>query len=157
MIIGIIAIAKNFAIGRGGKLPWHYSADLKFFKHTTIGNAVVMGSNTWRSIGHPLPERLNVVLSRSNNSKLPSEVMQLASKQEVLDLARYTIRDTYIIGGAQVYREFADVIEKWIVTYVPDDVTDADTFMPSDFLDAFSETASVELGEGLVVKTLLKK
>ena len=48
MIIGIVAIAKNFAIGKDGKLPWHHSADLKFFKETTTGNAIVMGANTWR-------------------------------------------------------------------------------------------------------------
>ena len=53
MIIGIVAIADNLAIGKEGKLPWHYSADLKHFKQTTTGNAVVMGSNTWRSIGKP--------------------------------------------------------------------------------------------------------
>ncbi|HSK71207.1 MAG TPA: dihydrofolate reductase, partial [Pyrinomonadaceae bacterium] len=64
-IIGIVAIAQNYAIGRGGKLPWHYSADLKFFKETTLNNAVVMGFNTWKSIGKPLPKRLNIVLSRS--------------------------------------------------------------------------------------------
>ncbi len=46
MIVAIVAIAKNFAIGRDGKLPWHHSADLKFFKQTTLGNTVVMGRNT---------------------------------------------------------------------------------------------------------------
>jgi len=74
VIIGIVAIAKNYAIGKDGKLPWHYSSDLKFFKETTAGNAVVMGSNTWRSIGKPLPNRLNVILSRSGLD-LPSGVL----------------------------------------------------------------------------------
>ncbi|HCA57471.1 MAG TPA: dihydrofolate reductase, partial [Blastocatellia bacterium] len=66
-LIGIVAIAENFAIGKGGKLPWHYPADLKFFKETTTGNAVVMGRTTWDSIGRPLPNRLNIVLSRSGS------------------------------------------------------------------------------------------
>jgi len=57
MIIGIVAIAKNHAIGKGGKLPWHYPADLRFFKQATTGSAVVMGMNTWASIGKPLPDR----------------------------------------------------------------------------------------------------
>ena len=65
MITAIVAIARNFAIGRDGKLPWHYSADLKFFKRTTSGHTVVMGFNTWKSIGKPLPNRLNIVLSRT--------------------------------------------------------------------------------------------
>lgn len=50
MIIGIVAVAKNFAIGKDGKLPWHYSADLKFFRQTTTGNAVVMGFHTWSTL-----------------------------------------------------------------------------------------------------------
>ncbi len=65
MIIGIVAVAKNFAIGKDGKLPWHYSADLKFFKETTLNHAIVMGFNTWNSIGKPLPKRLNIVLSQN--------------------------------------------------------------------------------------------
>ncbi|MEO6049901.1 MAG: dihydrofolate reductase, partial [Pyrinomonadaceae bacterium] len=93
MIIGIVAISKNFAIGRGGKLPWHYGADLKFFKATTTGNAIVMGANTWRSIGKPLPDRLNIVLSRSGKVEAPPDVMKLSSKSEVLELAKYLNRD----------------------------------------------------------------
>lgn len=157
MIIGIVAIAKNFAIGKDGKLPWHHSADLKFFKETTTGHAVVMGANTWRSIGKPLPNRLNVVLSGSSSVTPPAEVMRLSSKEEILDLAQYLNRDVFIIGGAKVYTEFADVIEKWIVTYVPDEVTDADTFMPRDFLAGFKEVESRDLGDGIHVKILGKK
>ncbi len=157
MIIGIVAIAKNFAIGKDGKLPWHHSADLKFFKETTTGNAVVMGANTWRSIGKPLPNRLNIVLSGNSSVTPPAEVMRLSSKDEILDLAQYLNRDVFIIGGAKVYAEFADVIEKWIVTYVPDEATDADTFMPRDFLAGFEEVESRDLGDGIHVKILGKK
>ena len=64
MIIGIVAVDRNGAIGKGGKLPWHYSADMKFFKQTTTGNACVMGFKTWRTLKNPLPNRLNIVLSR---------------------------------------------------------------------------------------------
>ena len=64
MIIGIVAVDRNGAIGKGGKLPWHYSADMKFFKQTTMGNACVMGYNTWLTLKKPLPNRLNIVLSR---------------------------------------------------------------------------------------------
>ena len=157
MIIGIVAIAKNFAIGKDGKLPWHHSADLKFFKETTTGHAVVMGANTWRSIGKPLPNRLNVVLSGTSSVTPPAEVMRLSSKEEILDLAQYLNRDVFIIGGAKVYAEFADVIDKWIVTYVPDEATDADTFMPRDFLAGFEEVESRDLGDGIHVKILGKK
>ena len=152
MIIGIVAISKNYAIGRGGKLPWHYAADLKFFKETTTGNAVVMGANTWRSIGKPLPNRLNIVLSGSSSVTPPPEVMRLSEKVEVLDLARYLNRDLYVIGGAKTYADFADVIEKWIVTEVPLMVDDADTFMPRDFLSGFEQVEVKKLDDNLVVK-----
>src|SRR5438045_9047737 len=109
-IIGIVAIANNYAIGRGGKLPWHYPADLKFFKETTTGNAVVMGANTWRSIGKPLPDRLNIVLSRSGNIGAPAEVMRLSSADEVVELSELLNKDVFIIGGAKTFEEFADVI-----------------------------------------------
>src|SRR5437879_406067 len=118
-IIGIVAIAKNLAIGRGGKLPWHYSSDLKFFKETTMGHAVVMGANTWRSIGRPLPGRLNIVLSRSGNAEVPATVRLVRSRDEVLDLAAAVDTDVFIIGGAEVFKAFADDVDKWIVTKVP--------------------------------------
>lgn len=155
-IIGIVAIAKNFAIGKDGKLPWHYSADLKFFKETTLGNAVVMGFNTWKSIGKPLPKRLNIVLSRSNSIENQPNVLLARSKDEVLALAKFLKGDLFIIGGAKTYENFADVIEKWIVTEVLDEVKDADTFMPKDFLDSFELTETKELEDNLRVKTFEK-
>ena len=154
MIIGIVAISKNYAIGKDGKLPWHYSADLKFFKETTTGNAVVMGSNTWRSIGKPLPNRLNIVLSRSGKTEAPPDVMKLSSVDEVVELSKYLNRDVFIIGGAKTYVEFADVIDKWIVTLVPDKIEDADTFIPANFLDGFELEETKDLGNDLQVKIL---
>ncbi|HEX3102022.1 MAG TPA: dihydrofolate reductase [Pyrinomonadaceae bacterium] len=157
MIVGIVAISKNYAIGKDGKLPWHYSADLKLFKETTTGNAVVMGANTWRSIGKPLPNRLNVVLSRTGNVDTPASVMKLSDTGEVVDLAQYLNRDVFIIGGAKVFADFADVIEKWIVTEVPVTVEDADTCMPADFLDGFELSETRELEGGLTVKILHRR
>lgn len=154
MIIGIVAIAKNLAIGKGGKLPWHYSADLKFFKETTTGNAVVMGSKTWQSIGKPLPNRLNIVLSRSETKFTPPSVMQLESADEVVELAKYLNRDVYIIGGADIFMVFSDLIDKWIVTDVPVEIADADTFMPADFLAEFEQDEVQELDDGLRVRKL---
>ena len=152
MIIGIVAISKNYAIGRGGKLPWHYSADLKFFKETTTGHAVVMGAHTWRSIGKALPERLNIVLSRSGSIELPEGVQLVRSKDKVLAIAATIDTDVFIIGGAKVFEAFAGDIDRWIVTRVPIDVEDADTFMRRDFLDGFDLESTRNLGEGLTVE-----
>lgn len=156
-IAGIVAIAKNRAIGRDGKLPWHYSADLKFFKEITTGNAVVMGYNTWKSIGKPLPNRLNIVLTRSHSIPEQPDLFVLGSKEEVLKLIEGRVRDTFIIGGASIYKEFADVIDGWIVTEIPETIEDADTFMPEDFLDGFELDGEKNLGEGLNVKIYSRK
>ena len=157
MIVAIIAIAENYPIGKGGRLPWHYPADLKYFRETTTGNAVVMGANTWRSIGKPLPHRVNVVLSGSLSVIPPSGVILLKEKVDVIDLSSQLDGDMYIIGGAKIYKAFAEDIEKWLVTSIPESVPDADTFMPRDFLDGFVQTDSQKLDGGLIVKTFCRK
>lgn len=156
MIIGIVAIAKNYAIGKDGKLPWHHPSDLKFFKQTTTGNAVVMGSNTWRSIGKPLPNRLNIVLSRNGNIEQQPGVLRLRSKEELMALSAYLKCDIFIIGGAKTYENFSDVIEKWIVTEMPETVDDADVFMRNDFLDGFVQSETNRLTDELTVRTFAK-
>ena len=156
-IIGIVAIAQNFANGKDGKLPWHYPADLKFFKETTLQSAVVMGFNTWQSIGKPLPKRLNIVLSRANRLEHQPNVLLVRSREEVLALAKYLNCDLYIIGGAETYKNFADVIEKWFVTEIPESVADADAFMPQDFLENFDLKDKMQLAENLFVKVFQRK
>ena len=157
MIVGIVAIAKNFAIGKAGKLPWHYSADLKFFKQTTSGNAIVMGRKTFDSIGKPLPNRLNIVLSRSATFEMSANILSFRSKEQVLALKNYLKGDIFIIGGATIYQEFADVIEKWIVTEIPETIEDADAFMSKDFLNEFEEIEKIELDENLFAKIQVRK
>lgn len=152
MIIGIVAIAQNLAIGKDGKLPWHYSADLKFFKQTTVDKTVVMGFNTWESIGKPLPKRLNIVLSRTRKIENQPNVLLLRNKTEVLALSKYLNCDLFIIGGAETYKNFADVIEKWIVTEIPETVEEADAFMPEDFLNDFNLRETKMLENDLKVK-----
>ena len=156
MIIGIVAIAKNFAIGRDGKLPWHYAADLKFFKDTTTNHAIVMGFNTWKSIGKPLPKRLSVVLSRSNSIENQPNVLLLRSVEEVLALSKYLNGDLFIIGGAETYKNFAATIEKWIVTEIPQTIEDADAFMPRDFLDGFDLRENKQFDNNLDMKVFVR-
>jgi len=88
-IVGIAAVDRNGAIGKGGKLPWHYKADLRFFREQTIGHACVMGRNTWISLLKPLPNRLNIVLSRNSGFTLPPGVILLRDAESVLSLAPY--------------------------------------------------------------------
>jgi dihydrofolate reductase len=152
-IIGIVAISRNGAIGKGGSIPWHYSADLKFFKQQTIGHVCVMGSRTWRSLKKPLPERLNIVLSRkAQEVEVQESVIVLRDKQAVLSLKPYLSGDLFIIGGQEIYRTFLGEIDKWLVTEIPLMIEDADTFMPEDFLDGFKPYDSRQLEEHLTVK-----
>lgn len=152
-IIAIVAVSKNLAIGRDGSLPWHYPSDLKFFKSKTTGNAVVMGYTTWQSIGRPLPNRINLVLSRSRDVDGFSDVKVVRSRDDVLEFSKSADVDTYIIGGAETYKLFAEDIDEWIVTEVPIEVPDADAFMPPTFLDGYTQVSTQDLGDGLTVKT----
>lgn len=152
MIIGIAAVDRKGAIGKGGKLPWHYSADMKFFRETTTGHAVVMGRKTWLSLGKPLKNRLNIVLSRDSSIEPEESLLVLSDLDSVISFNKSITTDLFVIGGAQIFSAFLPHIEKWIITEVPLTVSGADTFMPEDYLHEFEATESKELGEGLVVK-----
>lgn len=151
MIIGIVAVDRNGAIGKGGKLPWHYSADMKFFKETTTGNACVMGYKTWLTLKKPLPNRLNIVLSRKSEIEAQDSVVVLRDLESVLATAQDLKYDLFVIGGEQVYRSFLPYIEKWIVTEVPLTIEGADAFVPENYLAGFTLTDSNKIDEGLKV------
>jgi dihydrofolate reductase len=136
-IIGIVAVDGNGAIGKGGGLPWHYRADMKFFKEQTSGNACVMGYRTWLTLKRPLPGRLNVVLTRRAEVEPRESVVWLRDKESALSLKDYLRCDLFVIGGAQVFEMFRDEIDRWLVTQIPSAVEGADTFMPAGFLEGF--------------------
>lgn len=151
-ITGIVAVDMNGAIGKDGGLPWRYPADLRFFKEQTTGHAVLMGRRTWRSLGKPLPNRLNIVLSREASHGASEPVVWLREASHARALAPYLRCDLFIIGGAQIFETFSRDIERWIVTEIPLAVEGADTFMPPDFLEGFDEYDSRTLDDELVVR-----
>ena len=157
MIIGIVAVDRNLAIGKHGKLPWHYSADMKFFKQTTIGNAVVMGRRTWSTLKGPLPNRQNIVLTRNGGIEVPQAVRVMKDVQSVIDFAKTLDNHLFVIGGAKVYEAFLPHIDRWLVTEVPLSVEGADTLMPRNFLDGFQMYETRQLDEGLRVKFYERK
>lgn len=124
MIAYVVAYSKNRVIGKEGKLPWHLPNDLKHFKNITEGKTVVMGKKTYLSIGKPLTNRKNVVMTRSRD--FHSEGVDVAhSKEEVLSYKE----DLYIIGGEQIYSLFFDVVDRLYITEI-DIVVEGDTFFP---------------------------
>ena len=152
MIIGIAAVDRKGAIGKRGKLPWHYSADMKFFRETTTGHAVVMGRKTWLTIGKPLKNRLNIVVSRDRNIEPQESLIVLSDIDSVLSFNKSLSTDLFVIGGAQIYEAFLPHVEKWIITEVPLTVQGADAFMPEDYLEGFKAVDATPLGDDLVVK-----
>jgi len=151
-IIGIVAIDRNLAIGKDGKLPWHYSADMKFFKETTIGNTVVMGRRTWLTLKGPLKDRTNVVLSRDPEITSNDSIIVMRNVGEVIELSQKQDAHLFVIGGAKVYEAFLPFVERWVVTEVPLSVEGADTFMPANFLAGFEMYELRQLDEDLRVK-----
>ena len=157
MIIGIVAVDRNGAIGKGGKLPWHYSTDMKHFKATTTGHACVMGYRTWLTLKRALPNRLNIVLSRKSDIEPQESMIVLRDVESVLSIAQSLDSDLFVIGGAQVYQSFLPYIEKWIVTEVPVTVAGADAFVPENYLAGFELTESRKIDEGLKVSSYTRK
>lgn len=113
-MIAIAAMALNRVIGHEGRIPWHLSGDLRFFKKTTMGHVVVMGRKTFESIGKPLPGRENVVLSRREVSapgvvwaRRPEDVPRPADG-----------RKAFVIGGEQVYKLLLQECDELLLTVV---------------------------------------
>ncbi len=156
MIIGIVAVDRQGAIGKGGKLPWHYSADMKFFKQTTTGHACVMGYKTWLTLKKPLKDRLNIVLSRNSEVEPQDSVVVLRDPNSIVSLSQYLRCDLFVMGGEQVYRAFLPYIEKWIVTEVPLTVEGADAFVPKDYLQGFKPSESMRLEQDLTVSVYVR-
>jgi dihydrofolate reductase len=152
MIIGIAAVDRKGAIGKGGKLPWHYAADMKFFRETTTGHAVVMGRKTWLTIGKPLKNRLNIVLSHDLSIEPQESLLVLGDVDSALSFYKSLTTDLFVIGGGQIYQAFLSHIDKWIITEVPLTVSGADAFMPEGYLDGFEVENSKSLDDDLVVK-----
>lgn len=151
MITGIAAVARNAAIGKNGQMPWHYSSDMKFFRETTTGHVVVMGRKTWLSLGKPLKNRVNVVLSKARDFQLPTGVEVRHTVREVLD--EFSNHEIFVIGGGQIYSLFLSHIDRWLITEVPLTIEDADAFMPKNYLEGFTEVSANQLEDGLIVRT----
>ena len=98
----IVAVARNGVIGKDGTLPWHVSEDLKHFKKTTSGHAIIMGRNTHESIGKALPGRRNIVVTRTAGAVFRG-CETAHSLEEAIALARTTDDCPFIIGGASLY------------------------------------------------------
>lgn len=126
MISLIVATAENRVIGIHNKMPWHMPADLAYFKKITTGHFVVMGRKTFESIGKPLPNRTNIILTRDETFKAEG-CQVLHSIDDALELAK--TERLFVIGGAEIYRQFLPYADKVYVTYIHQSF-EGDTFFP---------------------------
>jgi len=133
----LAAVSANQVIGLNNALPWHLPADLRHFRQLTTGHIVVMGRRTFDSIGKPLPDRTNVVLTRQHNTHLPG-VITANSIQEVLDHFSGDNRQIFIIGGAEIYRQTLPFCQRLYLTEIQQDFA-GDTFFPEYDRDDWRE------------------
>lgn len=134
----IAALAANRIIGRDGDLPWRLPDDLKRFKRLTVGKTVLMGRKTWVSLGRPLPDRDNWVLSRDNTFK-PVGATVFGTLDQALNAAQH--RELVVIGGAELYRQTLHLATRLELTEVQSEV-DGDTWFPAVDPADWTETAS---------------
>lgn len=141
MSVNIIVAVGNyvpnhgFPIGIKGNMPWHNKADLKWFKDTTTGHPVIMGRKTFEAIGHPLPNRMNIVVTSRTHiwqDNTDTNIRICDKLEEAIKFAKTIDEEIFIIGGASIY-DYAlsqNLVDKVLIDMLAVDVPDADTFFP---------------------------
>jgi len=140
MITIIAAIAKNNALGKDNDLIWHLPSDLKRFKKVTSGHHILMGRNTFESIGKPLPNRTTVIITR--NKRYKKEGCKVAySIEKAIEIAKDD-DEIYIIGGAQIYKQAIEkgLVDRLDITIVHQEF-EADVFFPEIDLKIWKEVS----------------
>ena len=155
MISIIVAVAKDGAIGKGGKMPWRIPGEQQQFKELTTGHVVIMGRRSYEEIGHPLPNRKNIVVSKTKvfswenliTAKSLEEALSLAGEEEI-----------FIAGGAELFQKALPLADRIYITYVDLEVPDADRFFP-DFPEEEYKREEIEKvgGETSYLRVLYTK
>ncbi len=133
-LISIVAASENNVIGIDNKMPWHLPDDLKFFKKTTSGSPVIMGKNTWLSLGcKALPNRLNIIISQTLEDN-QQDAKVFATLHDALDWlkneATEDIEKAFIIGGGQLYKATMHLIDEMFITRVHTHIDAGMVFFP---------------------------
>lgn len=141
----IVAVSKNWAIGKNGTMPWHLPEDLKYFKATTLNKPILMGRNTFASLGKPLPDRQNIVITkdvefrklfeREQEQEQNNKLSFCSNLQEGLKLAdefadKLRTSEIMVIGGGSIYAQLMRYAHKIYISHIDVEIADADTFFP---------------------------
>ncbi len=141
MVISMIsALAENRFIGNKNTLPWHLPADFKYFKEKTLGKTIILGLNTFKSIGEkPLPNRKHIILNKDANYKVPENCFLATSIDQALEMAKND-GEVMICGGASVYNQFLPMADRLYLTYIHQSF-EGDTFFPEVDMNQWKEVS----------------
>lgn len=141
MISLMVAHDPNHVIGRDNQLPWHIPEDLAYFKKHTVGKGIVMGRNTYESIGRPLPKRRNIVVSRQEDLKIEGADV-VNSLEAAVRLAEEVHEEVMIIGGEQIFKSILPKADRLYITLIHNEF-EGDTFFP-EYGDGWNLTSESE-------------
>ena len=143
MISLIAAIGKNNELGKNNTLVWDMPTDLKYFRNKTKGHTVIMGRKTFESIGHPMPNRQNIVITRDKNYA-SSGIDVVHSLDEALKLAPKTEKEIFIIGGTEIFKIAMNIADRLYITHIDAEDKEADTFFPEIIPVVWNEVSREE-------------
>jgi dihydrofolate reductase len=122
----IVATSKNNVIAKNGTIPWHCSEDMKFFRRMTTENSILMGRKTWDTLGKPLKNRENIVITRNSDS-IHGDVIVVNSLEKAFEKAT---RDIFVIGGGEIYKQAMPYVTRIYRSLIDIDILDGDVFFP---------------------------
>ena len=142
----IVAASQNGIIGNQGKLPWHIPEDLKWFHSKTRGHIIIMGRKTFESLPAPLPDRLNIVVTRNRDYSKPG-ILVTPNFDSAVELARQYVdqygEEVFIGGGGEIYRETLKTCDRLYLTLIHKNY-EGDAFFPVKELDHFETIERVD-------------
>jgi len=141
-IILIVAMAENRVIGKDNTIPWTIPGEQTRFKQITMGHPLIMGRKTWQSIGHPLPGRRNIVVTRNPSFHYPG-VEVVHSLDQGLDVCKFESK-VFIIGGEQIFELALPLADTLILTILPETIV-GDTYFPEFSSHDFSKTSTEQI------------
>lgn len=133
----VAAVAKNGVIGADGRLPWHLPEDLKHFKNLTLGHPIIMGRRTWQSLGKPLPDRENIVISRKAGFEAPGASVAASLEAAIALCTGEPV--AFVIGGAEIYAAALPFANGVVLTEIQQDY-EGDTRFPDWDRNGWRET-----------------
>lgn len=158
----IVAISANDVIGKNNEIPWFHKGDLKWFKETTTGHAVIMGRRTWESLpekARPLKGRVNIVVT-SSEAPFPGAIVATSVEQAINMAEVMDSKETWLIGGYGIFQEAIHLADVMLITKIPDVVELDDTTILFPAIDTSWELKSQRehpYAEGLVIEAWGKK